>query len=664
MEKVFTNSVAKEILLKGSSKEGPVDLFSYNNNNRALGNLYVIGNIQGGNTDNTDDIDVGYVLNLVASLAKREYYNNQEVGPKDAFSSALKKINGVVEEFFKNKETKINIGVFAIAGDQIHISKLGKFKIILARDGKNIDILNNIQLFNKESTQEKEFSNIISGKVAEGDRILAFYPSRSTTAREKVIKDNFLKSSQDDFIAHLATIKESRPEFACAAFHVDIQKGTEMATAPRVQPKELQEEPTKELEPSVQLADTEEVYEEEEISQPVVQTVAKIPIEPAIPKIIPSEFARGKRELSISKYFRRIKNVNITPKVKIYTIGGIAVVALLAIFGLKSFIFIDSTTRQLNTTISEIQTNIKLAEEKSNQSDFIGARNLLASSLSILTQSESVNGSSQKTTDTKNKLILALDNLDNATNAELHPVAEIPSSSGAAKLITLVGNNFYAYLDQGEAKVISKIIDGSITNSTPITDIRPSLIFSSAKYVALVDLENKKLTSLSIDKSTLITKSFSSDNLLNLEVYQDNFYGLTSTNIIKITDAALGKTDVQPWLTESLSLATDAKLIAVDGNIYTLSSNGTLATYYKGKKTNEVTTPVSPGTKSILLTTTDSPNLYLVDMITGRIYILSKTTGVVSKTLKINSSQPISSVTLSANETIYILSGNKIWEVK
>src|SRR3989344_9528299 len=375
MEKVFINPVAKEILIKGNAKEGPVDLFSYDNNtnSQALGNLFVIGNIQGRTIENSDDIDVGYVLNLVASLAKREYYINPDASPKDAFSGALKKINGVVEEFFKNKDTRINIGIFTIAGDQIHISKLGKFKILLAREGKNIDILNNIQLFDKESTQEKEFSNIISGKVVEGDRILAFYPTRTTTAREKYIKENFLKSSQDKFTAQLIALKETKPEFACAALHIDIQKSTEtLVTGKQAQPqpKELQEEPLLEeniesLTPTAQLATTDNSREEAEVMEeapiPVAKTIAKLAPEPAIPKIIPSEFARGKRELTLFKHFRQLKNMNLTPRVKMYALGGIAVVVLVTIFSLKSFVFVDSATRQLNIIISEAQANLKLA---------------------------------------------------------------------------------------------------------------------------------------------------------------------------------------------------------------------------------------------------------------------------------------------------------------
>ena len=679
MEKVFINPVAKEILVKGTAKEGPVDLFSYDNNgnSRALGNLFVIGNIQGGSAvENKDDIDVGYVLNLVASLAKREYYANPDASPKDAFANALKKINGVVEEFFKNKDTKINIGIFTVAGDQIHISKLGKFKILLAREGKNIDILNNIQLFDKESTQEKEFSNIISGKVVEGDRILAFYPSRSTTAREKYIKDNFLKSSQDEFVAQLTGMKETKPDFACAALHIDILKGTETATAPRVQPKELQEteeeieqELAETLTPVAQLAttDTEEAKEKEEAPIPVAKTVStKLPVEPAIPKIIPSEFARGKRELALSKHFRRFKNMNVTPKVKMYAMGGIAVVALIAIFSLKSFVFMSASTKQLNAAISSVQTNLKLAEAKIQQSDLSGAHSLLMSSLATITQSESTNGSSKNADAAKAQVSAALDKLENATDATLAVIADIPTDSGTAKLITSAGANFYVYLQGKDANSLLKIAsDGSTASTTPIAGVSPSAMFSSTGYIALVDSTANKLVSVSIAKSALTTTTFQTDPLVNFEVYQDNLYGMTASSIIKITDADLGKNSVATWLASGSSLPANPSAIAVDGNVYVLSSTGVLNTYYKGKQTGQsVNVSVAPETGSLLLTNTSSKNFYLVNMSAGRVYVISKTDGSISKTLKIDSAKAITSATIASDDSIYILSDNKIWSVK
>ena len=43
------------------------------------------------------------VINLVASLAKREYYARPELTPKEAFTETLKKINDVVSQFFKDR---------------------------------------------------------------------------------------------------------------------------------------------------------------------------------------------------------------------------------------------------------------------------------------------------------------------------------------------------------------------------------------------------------------------------------------------------------------------------------------------------------------------------------------------------------------------------------
>ena len=50
MEKIFLKPTQKEILIKGSQKDGHMDVFSYDYNSdesrRMLGNLYIVGNVQ------------------------------------------------------------------------------------------------------------------------------------------------------------------------------------------------------------------------------------------------------------------------------------------------------------------------------------------------------------------------------------------------------------------------------------------------------------------------------------------------------------------------------------------------------------------------------------------------------------------------------------------
>lgn len=679
MEKIFIKPVSKEILLKGS-KDGPTDIFSYDYEadqaKRPLGNLYVVGNIQDGAAGQSEDLDVGYVINLVASLAKREYYAHPDAQVKDAFTAALKKINGVVEEFFKNKDTKINIGIFTVAGGEIHISKLGKFKILLARDGKAIDILNNIQLFNKETTQEKEFSNIISGKVHEGDQILAFYPNRTLTAREKLLKESFLKGSQEEFVATLASIKDQKPDFSCAALHINLEKGVEAAVEPHIQPKEMrtvaEDEETGEgktplaVAPAI-LAKNDDLREDEPVNkpEPKVEAVSAkktyAPERTEFPKIIPSEFALGKKALPFAKHLRRFKSMNMNPQTRLVMIGGLVVILLVVGVALKMTVFVSPQAKEVNAAVTQAQNNLKLAQQKGS-SDPVAARELLVGSLASLADAESKDGSSSKITSIKNDITKALDGMENAVDTNPVQIADLTSQAGTAKLIVSAGADFYAYLDQNGAGSLVKISGGNTGTATAVKNISPSAIFASDNYVALVD-PSGKITSLSIKKSVLGNSSFSNTNpLVSFDVYQDNLYGLTASGIMKITDAASGYTQINSWLQNGATLPANASLITVDGKVYVLSGTGTLTTYFKGQKTNETKTSVAVGNDSMLLTTANSTNLFVVNKSLGRIYVIKKDSGTLDKTLKITA--PIVSATLASDDTIYIISDNKIWKIQ
>ena len=317
MEKIFLKPIPREILVKGSQKEGHLDIFSYDygsdENKKKLGSLYIVGNIQQG-TDalkvsgsgkeaKMGETDIAYVTNLVASLAKREYYSNQDLSPKEAFASALKKINDVVDEFFLNKDVKINIGIFALAGENINISKIGKFKILLARDGKNIDILNNIDLFTKEKVEEKEFSHVVSGRIAPGDKILAFYPGRFVTVREKTLRENFLKLDTEQFIENIDAIKKEKADFACAALYINLNRIKEPTPALPVMPefepeKEITTENTPQLATQIKPRSMEPSKEARS---------SYISPEPELPRIIRTEFSLGKKDNPLMLVLNKIK---------------------------------------------------------------------------------------------------------------------------------------------------------------------------------------------------------------------------------------------------------------------------------------------------------------------------------------------------------------------
>lgn len=586
-----------------AGKEGHLDLFTYDyetdNSKRKLGNLYLVGNVQMPVTEGDPSIktDVTYITNLVASLAKREYYSNPDLTPKEAFSLALKKINDVVGEFFTNQDIKINIGIFAIAGEQINISKLGKFKIILSRENKNIDILNNIDLFTKERVQEKEFSHMISGKVMEGDKILAFYPGHLMTSRERYLKDYLLKLNSNQFREKINSIKEERPDFSCAALYINLEKAKEPALKPKL--KTVQE-PVQE--PAVKLAS-------EKHSPPPAKSVKSHehvhPIaEPDsdLPRIIRAEFSLGKKQNPIQTVFNkirpfipRLRNKNIL----FITLIGVIIVATLVI---KSVFILSPGEKQAAIIVEQANESLKLAKTKISQNDFFGARQLLMGSISSLAVAEIA---SDKTETAKAELLKTLDGIDQAI------------------------------------------------------EVFPALVED------LPDGLTKKIASFKEQAQKLQANEYNINSPIAFDIYEDNLYVLTSDNIFKVADlskAGIKTTDT--WL-KSDSIPPQSNLIVVDGEIFILNSSGALAKYYRGQKTAEYNTFLLSGPASVLATTNDSKNLYLINKDLGRIYIISKDSGSLIKTLKIGILEPLAEVYLDQDEMIYFTtSESKIWKVK
>lgn len=429
MEKIFLKPTQTEILIKGSQKEGHFDVFSYDyssdENKRRLGNLYIVGNVQHSNEDFTDlnqeektgESDSTYVTNLVASLAKREYYANPDLSPKKAFSATLKKINDVVEEFFINKDVKINIGIFALANESINISKIGKFKILLARDDKTIDILNNINLFTKEKVEEKEFSHVISGKIVHGDKILAFCPSRLVTAREKSIKENFLKLNTAQFIEKIDAIKEEKPDFVCAALCINLNRIKEPAITPRT---------AKIVSPQIIMPKT---TEEKHVKQITSTMLAS---EPELPRIIRSEFSLGKKNNPLTITMGKITMLLPKRQNKMVFFVSLGVVVLIGTWAVKSIFFVSPAERQTTNAISEAQDNVKLAKTKISQNDFLEARKLLLSSIMSINSVTS----SVKTENTKEEIVKLLDNLDQAV--ESSPILTETLSKSVSDKATLI----------------------------------------------------------------------------------------------------------------------------------------------------------------------------------------------------------------------------------
>ncbi len=653
--------------MKGSPADGHLDVFAYNSNgdeqSRRLGNLFVVGHVY----HETDDVT--YSTSLLSALAKREYYARPSVAPKEAFTNTLHKINEVVEEFFQHKGLKVDIGIFAIAGEQMLLSRLGKFKILLVRNGKIVDVLNNVEFFNKEHLGEKQFSNILSGAIGHQDKILAFYPTRSLIARERYLKNDLLKLPPDQFVEKLNAIKQEKGTFCCAALYINMERVKERASSHQIQPQELRAQ--------AQLAGTEKPLggakktnfaHEKDISQPIASDererapVSTYPnVEPEVPRIIPAEFSQGKKNSPFTALVHRMRLNNFTSGSKTM----LMLVAVTIIIGLsllaRSFFFTNPAEKELARIMNDAEVKLKLAHTKVDQQDITGARELLMSSLLAVAELNA-QGETQKL---KSDLLGLLDEIDRAIEVSPALVYQVPSELGSVSLIAWSPSGLFAYAENTEIGTgyLAMLASSSLQKKWEIKDMKPSALFGNDGTAVLIDAAQQKISALV--KETVQSRQLALPaGVITFDMYDDNMYLVTGEGISKITDAAVGKNQIVSWLKDNAALVASPTLMTIDGNIYLLDTSGTLATYYKGEKKKEINIAILPGAGNLLLSAPDGNYLFFIDKKINRVYMFDKESGTFVKTMKIDSAEPIISATVDNDNTVYFLTReNKIWRI-
>ena len=606
MEKIFLKPFSKEVNYRSNEPNTYSDSFTYNprdEKDKHLGHLYIIGQLKHG------EENMAYVLNLVSSLAKREYYSeNREIeeDPKKAFDHTLKKLNDVLEDFFENKEFQLNLGLVAVAGENIHIAKLGKLKILLARSGEIIDILNNVDLFQREATEEKKFSNVISGKIQEGDKLFALYPTRPLSAREKSIKLSLVEKDQENFLASLASISKTAKNFSCCGFHIEIKKVTEAEVPVRstyaVGAKSLVS--TTNFSPS----SAEDVKNSEHLREP-----SKI-----VSSADVSAVKRGnilekiKAKLIPRQTLRRIDTGRSWK-----TVALVMVILLGGLLGSKSLFFKNT---QEASALNSAQDNIKLAEIKITQNEPDAARELLSLSLFSLSELKETN---KKVETIKVKINSLLDRLDLVSARQ--PVI----FSAFTEIDTIIG----------------KIM---------ISESGDLLAFNQNKKVFKITAETQA-------KASPLPELIHTITAKDTALYAGNLYVLEGRAIYKYSDALTGNTSKQLWL----GGLTDAEPqnIAVDGNVYILNSDGMVIKYFKGKEESRINLNTKISSTSKLIMGKDSPYLYVADYSNKKIRVFDKITGSLVMTYKSSGLAQIIDVALG-DKALYLSSGdNKIWKI-
>lgn len=195
---------AREVVVSKEAEDSAFcDVFVYEPENIAeqeLGNLYIVGEVSN-LTDNSS-----YLINLLASTIKKEFYSNTKKSPLEGLEAGLHKANVTLAEFAEqgNVDWMGNLHMICavLKDSELHLSKVGKAKTLLLRDSQSTDIGQNL-LGNEQLDPLKTFANIASGALEKNDTLILSTPKVFEAFSLEKMEEALMKMNLDEFAAFI-----------------------------------------------------------------------------------------------------------------------------------------------------------------------------------------------------------------------------------------------------------------------------------------------------------------------------------------------------------------------------------------------------------------------------------------------------------------------------
>ncbi len=251
----------------------------------------------------------------------------------------------------------------------------------------------------------------------------------------------------------------------------------------------------------------------------------------------------------------------------------------------------------------------------------------------------------------------------------------------AANDLGKIKNSFSSDSDQGQKIAeLSKNVNDALTNVSGENFTNSEKVdFSADSYLQTIsqnsalaftqdDTNIYGLTGSSVyqitksgNTKTTIIKNASFSNAKSLGVYLGNIYVLDDSGIYKFASGSYVKSN---YTKSSLDFSKGVS-IAIDGSIYVLTSDGQITVFYKGVpqtfNIKGLDTPLK--NPSLIITSADDQNLYLLDNGNQRIVVLDKNgnykNAYVSPLLAKASEMDVQ----ESSKVIYFISGGNLYKI-
>ena len=160
-----------------------------------------------------------YIVNFVSSIAKKEYYGNSKRNAIESFEASLHKVNIGLSEIAKEGNTEwigeFDAAICVVERNNLHFSVAGNAKVLLFRDQRLSDISEGLS-DSGDQHPIKTFTDVASGKISPGDRILVTTPGILSILPESELERSANRLPEDQFEQFLQTATINRLDLSAS----------------------------------------------------------------------------------------------------------------------------------------------------------------------------------------------------------------------------------------------------------------------------------------------------------------------------------------------------------------------------------------------------------------------------------------------------------------
>ena len=153
--------------------------------------------------------EAAYIVNFLASVAKKEYFNNPRRGPIESFEAALHKVNVALAELVKHGNVswlgKLHGTLAVLEKNNLHFSVTGESALLLLRQDQFSEISAGLASDEASLHPLKTFVEVSSGRIMENDFLILTTPELPALFPLEYLTKQALRMNRDAFRQFLRT---------------------------------------------------------------------------------------------------------------------------------------------------------------------------------------------------------------------------------------------------------------------------------------------------------------------------------------------------------------------------------------------------------------------------------------------------------------------------